>query len=102
MSVPRPEIGAWYQTPDGTLFEVVAWDPEEEVIEVQFFDGTVEEYDLDSWGELRPSDAEPPEDWSGSLDVAGEDYGVDLDRPAGESHHNPIDDLEAEEIDLSE
>ena len=102
MSAPRPEIGAWYQNQAGTLLEVVAWDPDEGVIEVQFYDGTVEEYDLDSWGELGLSYGEPPEDWSGSLDVTGEDYGVDLDRPAGDSHHNYIDDLEPDEVDLSD
>jgi len=74
--------------------EVVAWDPEDQVIEVQFYDGTIEEYDMDTWEELELRLAEPPEDWSGSLDLSKDDYGVDLDRPAGDNHHNPMDDLD--------
>ena len=94
MSAPPPIVGAWYQFPEGETLEVVALDPEEQTIEVQFYDGTVEEYDFDTWDELGLQTAEPPEDWSGSLDLSGEDYGVDLDRPAGENHANPLDDLE--------
>ena len=96
MSTPPPIVGAWYQLPEGETLEVVALDLEEQTIEVQFYDGTVEEYDFDTWDELELQAAEPPEDWSGSLDLSGDDYGVDLDRPAGESHANPLDELEEE------
>lgn len=89
--VIKPEIGAWYQTAEGEYLEVVAYDLEEDTIEVQFYDGTVEEYDADSWEQLQLGPAEPPEDWAGSLDVSKDDYGVDLDRPAGESAGNPLD-----------
>jgi hypothetical protein len=95
MSTPAPIVGDWYETQEGESLEVVAYDPEEETVEVQFFDGTVEEYDLDTWNELGVAPGEPPEDWSGSLDVKGEDYGVDLDRPAGDSHNNPLEDIES-------
>lgn len=91
MSAHMPEIGAWYQTPTGDYLEVVATDAAEQTIEVQHFDGTVEEFDLDAWDDLGPIDAEPPEDWSGSLDLTRDDYGVDLDKPAGDTHDNPLD-----------
>lgn len=97
MSTPIPEVGSWYQTVSGETLEVVAWDPEEQTIEVQFYDGTVEEYDVESWAQLDLSAAEPPEDWSGSMDVSGDDYGVDLDRPAGEHLSNPLDELDLKE-----
>ncbi len=97
MSTPHPAVGAWYQTIEGETLEVVAWDPEDQVIEVQFYDGTIEEYDMDTWEELELRLAEPPEDWSGSLDLSKDDYGVDLDRPAGDNHHNPMDDLDKAE-----
>jgi len=101
MRNPRPEIGVWYQTAEGDYLEVVAYDPEEGVIEVQFYDGNVEEYDLDSWQEeLTLRQAAPPEDWSGSLDLSKDDYGVDLDRPAGDNHGNPLDHLEEPDQDL--
>ena len=41
-----PSVGLWYQNLEGELLEVVAFDPDEGTIEVQFYDGTVEEYDL--------------------------------------------------------
>ncbi len=97
MKTPRPIVGAWYQNQEGETLEIVALDPEEKTIEVQFYDGTVEEYDYVTWAELEMRDAEPPEDWSGSLDLAGDDYGVDLDRPAGELHSNPLDDIDQQE-----
>jgi len=46
-------------------------------IEVQYFDGTVEELDLADWQAQRTKgeieDAEAPEDWSGSVDVEGDE-----------------------------
>lgn len=99
MSAPRAEIGNWYQTEEGNYLEVVAMDMAEDSIEVQFYDGAVEEYDADSWGLLTLRPAEPPEDWSGSLDVVKDDYGVDLDKPAGEFHGNPLDLLDEQDID---
>jgi hypothetical protein len=73
----QPEIGAWYSLRGGEKFEVVAIDEGERTIEMQSFDGTVEEMDMEDWesqyasGEIEVSDA--PEDWSGSVDVDGED-----------------------------
>ena len=94
MSRPKFHVGEWFQTVEGDKFEIVAYDPDEGVIEVQFYDGTVEEYDLDDWEELEAKPTAPPEDWAGSYDVSSDDYGVDLDRPAGNSHANPLDHLE--------
>ncbi len=95
-----PEIGVWYQTPQGDYLEVVATDLAEQCIEVQYYDGSVSEFDLDAWEDLGALRAEPPEDWSGSLDLSKEDYGVDLDRPAGDNHENPLDRLEEPELAL--
>ena len=100
MNAARPEVGAWYQTIEGDYLEVVALDREDQTVEVQFYDGAVAEYDGDSWEALRLAPAEPPEDWSGSLDLVRDDYGVDLDRPAGEPRGNPLDQLEELELDL--
>jgi len=71
--VTPPEIGKWYRTTDGNTFEVVAVDEQDQTIEVQYFDGTVEELDTDAWNELVVERIEPPEDWSGSMDVDDED-----------------------------
>ncbi|MES9860617.1 MAG: DUF6763 family protein [Candidatus Thiodiazotropha sp. LLP2] len=94
MNTPRIRIGAWFKTVNGDQFEVVAHDSDEGVIEVQFYDGTVEEYDLDDLEELQVKPIAPPEDWAGSYDLSKDDYGVDLDKPAGDNHANPLDHLE--------
>jgi hypothetical protein len=79
MSQPYPEVGDWYRYTGGDLFEVVAVDEDDETIEVQHFDGTIEEIDFDSW-ESQWQDrefeaAEAPEDWSGSVDMEPENNG---------------------------
>jgi hypothetical protein len=73
----QPEIGAWYRIRSGESFEIVAIDEDGGTIEMQRYDGTVEEMDLEDWesqharGEIE--DAEAPEDWSGSVDIENED-----------------------------
>ena len=73
MTSPQPGIGDWYRLTGGELFEVVALDEDAGTIELQYFDGTIEEMDVEDWdarwedGELEA--AEAPEDWSGSVDV---------------------------------
>lgn len=73
----QPDIGEWYRVREGSLFEVVAVDEDDHTIEVQYFDGTVEEMDFDDWSSQRANgeieDAQAPEDWSGSVDVDTED-----------------------------
>ncbi len=89
-----PAVGEWYANSQGITFEVVAVDEEEGTIGVQYFDGTLEELDTDSWDELRAREVDPPEDWSGSLDIEREDYGVDLDEERHELWANPLDQLD--------
>jgi hypothetical protein len=73
----QPEIGAWYRLQGGESFEVVALDEDDGTIELQYFDGTVGEMELQDWEARRSNgeiaDAEAPEDWSGSVDVDSED-----------------------------
>jgi hypothetical protein len=73
----QPEIGAWYRLRGGESFEVVAIDEDDGTIEMQTFDGTVEEMEIEDWDTQRASgeieNAEAPEDWSGSVDVDSED-----------------------------
>ncbi|HEX7047651.1 MAG TPA: DUF6763 family protein [Gammaproteobacteria bacterium] len=73
-----PFIGSWYKDAAGAVFEVVALDDDDHSVGIQYFDGTVEELDLDMWWDTPMEMVEPPEDWSGSLDIDREDYGVDL------------------------
>ena len=73
----QPEVGRWYRISSGATFEVVAIDEDDGTVEVQYFDGTVEELDLEDWeaqsAQNEIEDAEAPEDWKGSIDVEDED-----------------------------
>jgi len=103
----EPVIGKWYRNETGSVFEVVAFDEEEGIVEIQHFDGAIEELDLESWfGQLLKVQAEP-EDWSGPFDdlVADDfgdtdvvrcrdDYSNPLDR---EEYPNPLDTLDWED-----
>jgi hypothetical protein len=72
-SEPTPRIGDWYKTAAGERFEIVALDEDDDTLELQYYDGTIEELDTESWEYLHPQPIEPPEDWTGSVDIAGED-----------------------------
>jgi hypothetical protein len=100
MSSIGAEVGSWYQTPVGGYLEVVAFDLEEGTIEVQHYDGTIEEYDMEGWEELGPYRAEPPEDWRGSLDLSRDDYDGELDGPVREYQGNPLDLVEEPDLDM--
>jgi len=73
----RADVGKWYRAGDGEAFEVVALDEDDGTVEVQYFDGTVAEFEFEDWEAQRANgeieDAEAPEDWSGSVDVDVED-----------------------------
>lgn len=64
-----PIVGQWYTHRDkGEPFQVVALDEDSGTIEIQGFEGDVDELDLDEWSQLLVESAAPPEDWSGPLD----------------------------------
>jgi len=73
MNASTPTVGEWFRRSNGGLFEVVAIDRDDGTIEVQHFDGTLEELDFEDWEEQMIQEAEAPEDWSGSVDVERED-----------------------------
>jgi hypothetical protein len=77
MTSPSPVVGDWYRRQGGALFEVVAIDRDDATVEVQHFDGTLEEFDLESWEEQEFEEAQAPEDWTGSVDVEPEDVEAD-------------------------
>lgn len=80
-----PVIGSWYQNVANESFEVVACDLDDGTVEIQYFDGTVEELDLESWGEIVVRTIAAPEDWSGSMDIERVDYSADLDSDMSDS-----------------
>jgi hypothetical protein len=93
----NPAVGDWYRNANGDNFEVVALDEADATVEIQYFDGSVEEVELENWNELAIEPIEPPEDWSGSLDIERSDYGVDLDNDSHDRRASPFEDLDREE-----
>lgn len=64
-----PIVENWYQHLDkGQPFEVVAMDEDKGIAEIQYFDGSVEEIELEAWYELDIEPIEAPEDWTGPID----------------------------------
>jgi len=67
--VGSPQVGQWYRREDkGETFQVTAYDDEARTIEIQTFDGEIDEIDAEVWRMLPLSLAEPPEDCTGPLD----------------------------------
>lgn len=65
----EPLVGHWFRHLDkGQAFEVVAFDESQAMVEIQHYDGDVEELDLDSWYEMDIEPAVAPKDWIGPLD----------------------------------
>lgn len=87
-----PIIGNWYEHLDkGQTFEVVALDEDAGTIEVQYFDGNVEEIGLESWYELEIEPSEPPEDWTGAMDdIERDDLGYSETEMASEDWSAPL------------
>jgi hypothetical protein len=94
MAIAYPIIGKWFRQRNGSIFEVVAVDEEDGTIEILYFDGTLEEFELVSWPDIFPLEIGPPEDWSGSVDMDPDDF---VGRKEGEmpsGYHDPFEFLE--------
>ena len=94
MGVAFPVIGKWFRRRNGALFEVVAVDEEDGTIEIQYFDGTIDEVDLEAWPGLLPIEVQAPEDWSGSVDMDPEDYVGRSPNEMPPGFHDPLEFLE--------
>ena len=74
MTLVYPAIGKWFRRPNGALLEVVAVDEDGGTIEIQDFDGTIDEIELEAWRTQLLVEVAAPEDWSGPLDMDPDDY----------------------------
>jgi hypothetical protein len=100
MPNPAPVVGKWYARPGGDSFEIVAFDADDGTIEIQYFDGTIEELDVEDWREELILPAEPPEDWTGSVDVEPADYENEFDtEPGAGLGSRPLDAIDRREVD---
>ncbi len=83
-------VGEWFEA-GHEPFEIVGIDAKAGVVLVQHFDGSLEEFDFDSWLELSARPCAAPEDVSGALDLdtADDDFGP------GTRWDHPLDELSA-------
>jgi hypothetical protein len=88
-----PIVGNWYTHRDkGALFQVVALDEDAGTIEIQEFDGGLDELDIEEWRALAVDSAAQPEDWGGPLDdVEPDEFGY-TDLADGEEAAAPLED----------
>ena len=80
---PSPSVDVWYTTASGDTFEVVAVDPHDDTIEIQYLDGSLEELDMDSWQSAEPKVIDPPHE------AMGGDY--EETREYEEDYHEVVD-----------
>lgn len=90
-----PLVDEWYSHLDkGQRFYVVAIDEDDKMVEVQFFDGSLEEFSLEEWRDLDIELSVAPENWSGALDVGEQDdLGTDITDTQSEDWSEPQNDF---------
>ena len=96
------ELWQWYaQLDKGQRFRVVAIDEADELIEIQHFDGNVEEIDFDTWIQLEIEPIEAPEDWTGPIDdVERDDLGYTETEMDEEDWNAPLREVRQKEEKL--
>jgi hypothetical protein len=74
-----PRIDHWYLDPKrDRSFTVIDYDEDDGIIEIQYFDGELDEIDVEEWEEMSPEEVEQPEDWTGPIDkIEVDDLGYD-------------------------
>ena len=100
MANPAPVIGEWFRRTGGDSFEVVAIDQDDRTIEIQYFDGTIEELEFADWFEESIESTDAPEDWTGSVDVDAEDTENEYEAGpnGGEKWGDPLQSLDRGEV----
>jgi len=103
-----PLLDQWYTHLDkGQRFYVTAIDESNDTVEIQHFDGDIEEYSLEEWRELDIELSEEPENWAGALDIAEQDdFGTEItdttpedwDSPQQEFHSSDEEKLTSESM----
>ncbi|WP_096086474.1 DUF6763 family protein [Agaribacterium haliotis] len=99
-----PLIGTWFRDAEsGQRFEVVAIDEKQNTIEVQYTDGDIGEFDIESWGSMKLVETDAPEDAYGGMggmennSALGDGYGDSgSDAFLYSGYGSPLDAMEPE------
>jgi hypothetical protein len=69
-----PVQGKWYEDlEENEIFKVLSVDPDQELVEVQYENGDIEEIDLDTWHELDLELSQEPEGWASDTEKPAEE-----------------------------
>ena len=89
----KPVVSQWYRHLNkGQQFYVTAFDEEEGTVELQHFDGDLEEMDIDDWHAIAVEPIEQPEDWTGPVDdVEHDDLGYSETDMTSQDWQEPLE-----------
>ena len=75
----EPIEGNWYCNLEKDQdFMVVDMKEKEGTVDIQFFDGDIEEFEMEEWEEMDLEEIEPHDDWTGALgDMESDDRGFE-------------------------
>lgn len=102
----EPIVDQWYHYPEKSQkFYVTAVDPHSKTVEIQYFDGTIDEMDWSSWYEQEMEVIEAPQDWTGPMEylemddrsangteMSREDWDAPYDEVMEKAHAGPRED----------
>lgn len=90
-SKEEPAIGSWYDSKDfPECFKVVAYEGHDSV-EIQYYDGEIEEIDYETWLTLHPHEVAAPENASSGYEMDHEDM-LDLLDEISSQNDQTLDD----------
>jgi hypothetical protein len=93
-----PTPGKWYENKDEEeTFRVLSVDEDDELVEIEYEDGEIEELDLDTWHELDLELTDVPEGWSDSTEADDEDEDDDFDDDEDEDDDDDDDDYDPDD-----
>ena len=96
-----PVPGKWYENKEEEeTFRVLSVDEDDELVEIEYLDGEIEELDLDTWHELDLELTEEPECWSDEADD-DEEEDDDFD-DEDEDDDDELDDDDDDDDDLDD
>ena len=91
----------WYTHLDkGQRFYVTAVDEPNDSVEIQHFDGDIEEFSLEEWRDLDIELSEAPENWAGALDIAEQDdFGTEITDTTPDDWRDPEKEFQSTDQD---
>jgi hypothetical protein len=98
-----PVPGKWYENrEEEETFRVLSVDEDEELVEIEYVDGEIEELDLDTWHELDLEPTEQPEGWSDDADSDDDEDDEEFEDDEEEDDEDDDDDDDDDDLDEDE